>query len=106
VTPHEWLLEQIDTDRRFAQRMHTNARHRRRLLVDCDAKEQIIRHHLEWQETLHETPEGWTAETCTPYRMAMEWCTYRIAAMYDQRPGWAEHWGHMPVVNEPTEETS
>jgi hypothetical protein len=81
-------------------------RRRRRELVACDAKEQIVRHHLEWQTTLHDTAEGWSEHGCTGYRMAMEWCTYRVAAMYDDRPGWTEHWGHMPVVDEPTEETS
>lgn len=66
---------------------------RHRVLVDCDMLEQIIRQHLDWQTTLHDTPADRTEGECTTYRMAMEWTVDRIAMMFDDRPGWDEQWG-------------
>lgn len=128
MTPHEWLLEQIDVDRHRARawqhdrpdggyfyscpatrtepygdlpygeancECRLEAR-RRRALIDCDAKEQIVRHHVAWQKTLREPADGWSDPGQTGYRMAMEWTTHRVAMMFDDRPGWADHWQYWP----------
>lgn len=32
----------------------------------------LLAHAQNWDNTIDETPDGWTADTCTAYRMAME----------------------------------
>lgn len=64
-----------------------------RVLADVAAKRQVVAHAEHWSATLRQTPEGWTAETCTVYRMAMEW-TLRLLALPhaghpDYDPAWA-----------------
>jgi uncharacterized protein DUF6221 len=63
-----------------------------RVLAEVDAKRAIVAHAEYWFTTLRETPEGWTAETCTAYRMAMEWTIYRLAEPYADRPGYQPEW--------------
>jgi hypothetical protein len=34
---------------------------------------ELLEHALRWNESLHETPEGWTSSSATAYRMALEY---------------------------------
>jgi len=57
-----------------------------RVLRDITAKRAIVDHAERWFETLRETPEGWTEQTCTAYRMAMEWTLRQLATAYADHP--------------------
>lgn len=63
-----------------------------RVLAEVEAKRAIVDHAEYWFTTLRQTPEGWTVETCTAYRMAMEWTLRRLAAPYADRPGYQQEW--------------
>jgi hypothetical protein len=63
-----------------------------RVLAEVAAKRTIVDHYEAWAATLRQTPEGWTLETATAYRMAMEWTVRQLAQPLAGRPGWREEW--------------
>jgi hypothetical protein len=62
------------------------------VLADVEARRQVVDHAESWSATLRQTPEGWTTEACTAYRMAMEWTLHLLALPHaahpDHRPEW------------------
>jgi len=92
-----WLRAQLDEDERqagIALGRGTPAAQQlaRFLLADVQAKRQIFDHASDWAATLHHTPEGWTPQTTTPYRMAMEWTVQHLALAYADRDGYRQEW--------------
>jgi hypothetical protein len=63
-----------------------------RVLADIAAKRAVVEHVQEWAPTLHETPDGWTPETATTYRMAMDWTLRALTQPYAGHPDWREEW--------------
>jgi hypothetical protein len=63
-----------------------------RVLAEVAAKQEVLDHAKEWAATLRHTPDGWTEQTATAYRMAMEWTLRLLAAPYADRPGYREEW--------------
>lgn len=63
-----------------------------RVLADVAAKRAILDHVDEWAETLYVTPEGWTPQATTAYRMAMTWTVHHIVRPYADRPGFNPEW--------------
>lgn len=61
-------------------------------LADVAAKRDIVAHAERWQGTLHETPEGWTEQTATAYRMAMHWTLQLLAQPYADHPDCRAEW--------------
>ncbi len=63
-----------------------------RVLAEVDAKRRIVDHAERWAQTLHATPEGWTDEGCTVYRMAMEWTLRNLATPHADHPDYQQEW--------------
>ncbi len=63
-----------------------------RALAGVEAKRAVVAHAEHWAATLHATPEGWTEETCTAYRMAMEWTLRHLATPHAGHPDYDEEW--------------
>jgi hypothetical protein len=63
-----------------------------RVLAECKAREAIVEHAQHWFKTKRSTPEGWTAETATAYRMAMEWTLMLLALPYADHPDYQREW--------------
>ena len=61
-----------------------------RVLAECEAKRRIVEHAQQWAGTLHKTPEGWTPEACTAYRMAMEWAVQHLALPFADHPDYRD----------------
>jgi phosphoglycolate phosphatase-like HAD superfamily hydrolase len=55
------------------------------VLARVAAEREILDHHERWQATRRETPEGWTEQGCTAYRMAMSWVVEQLAAGWSTR---------------------
>lgn len=93
-----WLLPEINMDLQSARALPNALGGLRsrfspaKLVTDYEAKLWIVHHYQSWLETLHDTPDGWTAEGCTAYRMAMEWTVRRLAEAYADRPGYRSEW--------------
>jgi hypothetical protein len=71
---------------------HIARHHPARVLAEVAAKRAVFDHADHWARTLHQTPEGWTSEGATAYRMAMEWTLRLLAQPYADRPGYREEW--------------
>lgn len=79
------------------RRAHENSVHAARhdparVLAECAAKRRIVEHAQDWAETLHEVPSGWTEETATAYRMAMDWTLRVLAQPYHDHPAFNQEW--------------
>jgi hypothetical protein len=95
-----WLRQQLDVDEwawqmvaaRDVVQLLNGEPLAPRMLAEVAAKRAILDHYEQWAATLRETPEGWTPETATAYRMAMEWNVRQHAQPFAGRPGWREEW--------------
>lgn len=63
-----------------------------RVLADCVAKRAMVEHAENWAQTLHETPEGWSSDGATVYRMAMEWTLGLMVTAYADHPDYRSEW--------------
>jgi hypothetical protein len=62
------------------------------VLADIAAKRDVLEHYEHWQKTFRLTPEGWTAATCTVYRMAMSWVVGLLVQEYAVHPDYDPDW--------------
>lgn len=67
--------------------------HPARVLAEVDAKIRVLDHAEAWfGASFATTPDGWSSDTATAYRMAMGWTLRLLAQPYADHPDYREEW--------------